>query len=132
LLPALHPHLLIFQPPATRVDFERGRSTYPVELGFGSRPPARCHDVILCLEEAALELTDFLGGAVLTHVRVGDPLFSHVLFPVYIGALIWGGLFLRNRLQALVVDVTNFVRRIRRARTPAPTSEKKETRSCDS
>ena len=54
----------------------------------------------------AILLTGFLGGAVLTHVRVGDPLFSHVLFPVYIGALIWGGLFLRNRLQALVIDFT--------------------------
>src|SRR5882724_5575914 len=54
----------------------------------------------------AILLTGFLGGAVLTHVRIGDPLFSHVLFPVYIGALIWGGLFLRNRLQALVIDFT--------------------------
>ena len=43
----------------------------------------------------AVLLTGFLGGAVLAHVRVGDPLFSHVLFPVYIGALIWGGLLLR-------------------------------------
>jgi hypothetical protein len=53
----------------------------------------------------AIMLTGFLGGAVLTHVRVGDPLFSHVLFPVYIGALIWGGLFLRDRLQAIIVDL---------------------------
>ena len=53
----------------------------------------------------AILLTGFLGGAVLTHVRVGDPLFSHVLFPVYIGALIWGGLFLRGRLQAIIVDL---------------------------
>lgn len=43
----------------------------------------------------AVLLTGFLGGAVLAHVRVGDPLFSHVLFPVYIGALVWGGLLLR-------------------------------------
>jgi DoxX-like protein len=54
----------------------------------------------------AILLTGFLGGAVLTHVRVGDPLFSHVLFPVYIGALLWGGLFLRGRLQAIIVDFT--------------------------
>jgi len=53
----------------------------------------------------AILLTGFLGGAVLTHVRVGDPLFSHVLFPIYIGALIWGGLFLRDRLQAIIVDL---------------------------
>jgi len=51
----------------------------------------------------AILLTGYLGGAVATHVRVGDPLFSHVLFPTYIGALIWGGLFLReDRLRALL------------------------------
>jgi DoxX-like family len=48
-------------------------------------------------------LTGYLGGAVATHVRVGDPLFSHVLFPVYVALLLWGGLFLREqRLRALV------------------------------
>jgi DoxX-like family len=44
----------------------------------------------------AILLTGYLGGAVATHVRVGNPLFSHVLFPVYVGILIWGGLVLRN------------------------------------
>jgi hypothetical protein len=44
-----------------------------------------------------------LGGAVVTHARVGDPLFSHVLFPVYMGALVWGGLYFREpRLRALI------------------------------
>jgi hypothetical protein len=47
-------------------------------------------------------LTGYLGGAVATHVRVGSPLFSHILFPVYLGVLIWGGLYLRDeRLRAL-------------------------------
>lgn len=51
----------------------------------------------------AILLTGYLGGAVATHVRVGDPLFSHVLFPVYIALLLWGGLFLREpRLRALI------------------------------
>ena len=51
----------------------------------------------------AILLTGHLGGAVATHVRVGDPLFSHVLFPTYVGLLVWGGLFLReDRLRALV------------------------------
>ncbi|HEX9009813.1 MAG TPA: DoxX family protein [Holophagaceae bacterium] len=51
----------------------------------------------------ALLLTGYLGGAVATHVRMGDPLFSHVLFPTYVAALIWGGLFLREaRLRALL------------------------------
>lgn len=44
----------------------------------------------------AVLLTGYLGGAVLVHLRVGDPLFSHTLFPVYIGALLWAGLFLRD------------------------------------
>ena len=39
--------------------------------------------------------TGYLGGAVATHVRVGNPLFSHVLFPVYIAVLLWLGLWLR-------------------------------------
>ena len=41
--------------------------------------------------------TGYLGGAVATHVRVGNPLVSHVLFPVYVAALLWGGLWLRDR-----------------------------------
>ena len=50
----------------------------------------------------AILLTGYLGGAVATHVRVGDPLF-HVLFPVFFGALLWGGLWLRDRrLQELL------------------------------
>ena len=51
----------------------------------------------------AILLTGYLGGAVATHVRVGDPLFSHVLFPVYFGVMLWGGLYLReSRLRALI------------------------------
>ena len=44
----------------------------------------------------ALLLTGYLGGAVATHVRVGNPLFTHVLFPTYVAALVWGGLILRD------------------------------------
>lgn len=51
----------------------------------------------------AILLTGYLGGAVAVQVRVGNPLFSEALFPVYMGILIWGGLFLREeRLRALV------------------------------
>jgi len=51
----------------------------------------------------ALLLTGYLGGAVATQVRVGNPLFSHILFPTYVAALVWGGLYLRDaRLRALV------------------------------
>jgi DoxX-like family len=52
----------------------------------------------------AIYLTGFLGGAIATHVRVGNPLFTHVLFPTYVAALLWGGLVLRNpRLRAFLL-----------------------------
>ena len=51
----------------------------------------------------AILLTGYLGGAVATHVRIASPLFSHVLFGVYIGILVWGGLWLRDsRVRALL------------------------------
>lgn len=51
----------------------------------------------------AILVTGFLGGAVATHVRVGSPLFTHDLFGVYLGLLLWGGLYLRDaRVRALV------------------------------
>jgi hypothetical protein len=51
----------------------------------------------------AILLTGYLGGAIATHLRVGSPLFSHVLFGAYLGLMIWGGLFLRDaRLRALI------------------------------
>jgi hypothetical protein len=51
----------------------------------------------------AILLTGYLGGSVITHLRVGNPLFTHALFGVYLGILLWGGLYLRNeRLRALI------------------------------
>ena len=50
----------------------------------------------------AILLTGYLGGASATHVRVGEPWFN-VLFPVILGALLWGGLYLRDeRVRALI------------------------------
>jgi hypothetical protein len=51
----------------------------------------------------AILLTAYLGGTIATHVRVQSPLFSHVLFGVYLALLVWGGLYLRDaRLRALL------------------------------
>jgi len=51
----------------------------------------------------AIWLTGYLGGAIATHVRVGSPLVGFTLFPVYVAALLWGGLALRDlRVRALV------------------------------
>jgi hypothetical protein len=80
---------------------------YPVEsiLGIGIV-------LLLCLAAyvvprtailGAVLLTGYLGGAIATHVRVGDPLLTHTLFPIYVAALIWGGLYLRdNRLRGVL------------------------------
>ena len=51
----------------------------------------------------ALLLTAYLGGAVATHARIGSPLLSHTLFGVYLGVLLWAGLYLRDsRVRALL------------------------------
>jgi len=51
----------------------------------------------------AVLLTGFLGGAVAMHMRIGDPMATHTLFPVYMGALVWVGLYLRDaRARALL------------------------------
>ena len=44
----------------------------------------------------AILLTGFLGGAIATHFRINNPLFSHTLFPVYVLLFIWLGLYLRS------------------------------------
>jgi hypothetical protein len=60
----------------------------------------------------AVLMMGLLGGAMATQIRVGNPLFSHILFSIYLGLFMWGGLWLRNpRLQALfpVARETNHV-----------------------
>lgn len=51
----------------------------------------------------AILITAYLGGAIATHVRINSPLFSHSLFGVYLGVMLWGGLWLRDpRVRALI------------------------------
>jgi hypothetical protein len=51
----------------------------------------------------AVLLTAYMGGTVATHLRVGSPLFTHMLFGVYLALLLWGGIYLRDaRLRALL------------------------------
>jgi len=55
--------------------------------------------------QGALLLTGYLGGAVASQLRVGAPLLSHTLFPIYVAALLWGGLYLREpRLRVAAVS----------------------------
>ena len=52
----------------------------------------------------AILLTGYLGGAIATQLRIGAPLFSHILFGVYLGLMVWGGLMLRDtRVRALLL-----------------------------
>jgi len=51
----------------------------------------------------AILLTAYMGGAIATNLRVDNPLFSHTLFGVYLGVILWGGLYLRDpRMRALI------------------------------
>jgi hypothetical protein len=51
----------------------------------------------------AILLTGYFGGAIATQARIGSPLFSHTLFGVYLGIILWGGLYLRDpRVRALI------------------------------
>ena len=51
----------------------------------------------------AILLTGYLGGAMASHLRIGSPLFTHTLFGFYLGLMVWGGLWLRDRkLRTLV------------------------------
>lgn len=80
---------------------------YPVDVIFGLGVTlATCVAVYLIPRTSVLGavlLTGYLGGAVATHVRVGNPLLTHTLFPIYVAAFIWGGLVLRDvRLRILL------------------------------
>jgi len=51
----------------------------------------------------AILWTGYLGGAVATQLRVDNPLFTHILAPIYVAALLWTGLYLRDpRIRALL------------------------------
>ena len=51
----------------------------------------------------AILLTGYLGGAIASHVRIDSPLFTHTLFGLYLGLMLWGGLWLRDdRLRRLI------------------------------
>jgi DoxX-like family len=80
---------------------------YPVSLALGVGILELLCIVVYVIPRTsvlgAILLTGYLGGAVASHVRIESPLFSHVLFPIYVGVLVWGGLYLRDdRLPPLI------------------------------
>lgn len=74
---------------------------YPAELGFVIGIIELVCLVVYIVPPTsvlgAILLTGYLGGAIATHLRLENPLFTHILFPTYIAALVWGGLYLRDR-----------------------------------
>lgn len=51
----------------------------------------------------AILLTAVFGGGIASHIRIASPLFTHILFGVYLGLFVWGGLYLRSaRLRDLI------------------------------
>ena len=83
--------------PAIKGTVELG---YPASVVFGLGVlQAVCLLAYLVPQTAVLGCvlwTGYLGGAVATHVRLSQPLFSHELFPLYVAILLWSGLWLRD------------------------------------
>jgi len=80
---------------------------YPENIGFGLGVMTLVIAVLYAIPRTsllgAILLTGLLGGAMATHLRVGSPIFSHLLFGVYVGLMAWGGLFLRDsRLRSML------------------------------
>jgi hypothetical protein len=90
---------------ATKTTAELG---YPVSVVFGlgilTLVIAALYAIPRTSVLGAILLTGLLGGAITTHLRVGNPIFTHMLFGLYVGLAAWGGLVLRNeRLRALIL-----------------------------
>src|SRR4029077_13775646 len=80
---------------------------YPVSLAVGLGIVELACVVVYVIPRTAvlgaILLTGYLGGAIATQLRVGSPLFSQALFPVYVGVLVWAGLFLRDdRVRTII------------------------------
>lgn len=80
---------------------------YPVDLGFTIGVVELVCVVLYAVPRTAvlgaILLTALFGGGIATHIRVGSPLFTHILFGVYLGLFVWGGLYLRSeRLRELI------------------------------
>ena len=65
-------------------------------LGFLSLIPTILYAIPRTSILGAVLLTAHLGGAIASHLRVDNPVFSHMLFPVYLALLMWGGIWLRD------------------------------------
>ncbi|MGO4707096.1 DoxX family protein [Microvirga sp. 2MCAF38] len=87
-----------------------GQLGYPAELARGLGILTLAATLLYAFPQTsilgAILLTGLFGGAIATHLRVGSPIFSHLLFGVYLGLMVWGGLYLRDsRIRALFSPV---------------------------
>jgi len=94
-------------PPLAPVTESLAQLGYPVSLARGLGILTLVCTLLYALPRTsilgAILLTGLLGGAIATHLRVGSPIFTHLLFGAYLGAMVWGGLFLRDeRVRALI------------------------------
>ena len=55
----------------------------------------------------AILMTALLGGAMATQIRAGSPLFSHILFSIYLALFMWGGLWLRSPALRAVFPIVS-------------------------
>ncbi len=79
---------------------------YPPGIGFGIGVLELILLALYLLPRTAILgavlYTGLLGGAMASHLRAGSPVFTHLLFGLYLGLFLWGGLWLRDaRLRAL-------------------------------
>jgi hypothetical protein len=93
--------------PLTPVQESLAQLGYPVSLARGLGILTLACTILYAVPRTAvlgaILLTGLLGGAIATHLRVGSPVFSHLLFGAYLGLMVWGGLFLRDeRVRALL------------------------------
>jgi hypothetical protein len=84
-----------------------GQLGYPPELARGLGVLTLVCAILYAIPRTsvlgAILLTGLFGGAIATHLRVGSPVFSHLLFGGYLGVIMWAGLYLRDgRLRALI------------------------------
>jgi len=84
---------------------------YPVSVVFGLGILTLIIAVLYAIPRTSvfggILLTGLLGGAIATHLRVASPIFTHLLFPAYLGLVAWGGLLLRDApLRGLLLPWT--------------------------
>lgn len=103
---AMDASMKIFQvPAAVQGTVELG---YPASVLFGlGLVQVACLALYLVPRTSVLGAilwTGYLGGAIATHVRVQNPLFTHILFPIYVAVFLWGGLYLRDRRVRTIIS----------------------------